>query len=134
MDSVSKSELIHHGVSRETVPGRRRVYRRGATRVCSGCGGPRDRGRHQAYCRNCHNDYERQTRPRHADLSDERRRRLNCRRYTNVLIARGQLERRPCACGSLDVEARQLGDYSDPRHVDFVCKICRTGVRQVAAA
>jgi len=52
-----------------------------------------------------------------------------------MMIQRGKLKRRPCACGSMqDLQARQRGDYTDPFDVDFVCKACRTGVRQVAAA
>jgi hypothetical protein len=27
--------------------------------LCSGCGGPRDRGTDKPYCRKCHNDYQR---------------------------------------------------------------------------
>lgn len=52
-----------------------------------------------------------------------------------MMIKRGKLERRPCACGSTeDLQTRQRGDYTDPFDVDFVCKACRTGVRHVAAA
>lgn len=124
---VSES-VVTRGVSRGT-------YRRGAIRVCSGCRGPRDRGRYQAYCRQCHNDYERATRLKHSELPDETKRRANCRSYTNMMIKRGKLERRPCACGSIeDLQARQLGDYTDPFNVDFVCKACRTGKRVAAAA
>lgn len=135
MDPAFTAELVvPREVSRETSP-ERRVYRAGARRVCSGCGGPRDRGRYQAYCRLCHNDYARANRPKHSQLSDEHRRRANCRRTTNMMIARGKLERRPCACGSTtELQVRHRGDYSDPFNVEFVCKVCRMGMHHIAAA
>jgi len=50
------------------------------------------------------------------------------------MIRRGKIIKTPCACGSTDVQVRQIGDYSSPYDVDFVCKACRTGVRHVVAA
>lgn len=121
-------------VSRDTFRRRPRREQRGESIYCSKCGEMRDR-ENQRYCRNCHNEHARTTRPKHSELSAEARRRANCRRLTNMHIARGKLERQPCACGSTeDLQARQRGDYTDAFDVDFVCKACRTGVRHVAAA
>lgn len=105
--------------SRRHLSGRRR------SSTCSGCGGPRDRGRSQSYCRTCHNDYARTHRPKHSALSPEARRRANCRRLTGMLVARGKMAKTPCTCGATDVTAVQLGDYSDPWDVAWKCRACR---------
>jgi len=102
-------------------------------RVCSGCGGPRDRGRYRSYCRECHNTHARATRPRHGELSAEARQRANCRSYTHVLIRRGKIVKTPCRCGATDVQVRHL-DYADPYAVAFECKVCRADTREAAAA
>ncbi len=61
----------------------------------------------------------------HRELSDEARRRANCRAYTNQLIRRGVLDRQPCEdCGSaIDIQPHHE-DYSDPRNVHWKCKTC----------
>jgi hypothetical protein len=132
-EQLAQMGLCPRGVKRPTS--RRHLSGRRRSHACSGCGGERDRGPYQAFCRKCHNEYARATRPKHSELNPEARRRANCRRLTNMHIARGKLAKTPCACGSTDgLQARQLGDYSSPFDVDFVCKSCRTGVRHVAAA
>lgn len=114
--------MFQHGVPRSTSP-----------KACSRCGGPRNRGAHLAYCRDCHNEYARAHRPKHQELSDERRRKVNCCRYTNMLVQRGQLVKTPCGCGARDVTA-QHHDWTNPRNVTWVCKACRAGVRPAVAA
>jgi len=50
------------------------------------------------------------------------------------MIRRGDIKVTPCACGSSEGLHARHHDYSNPFDVSFVCKACRTGVRQVAAA
>lgn len=126
-------------VPRGTVP--RSTFRqraphrakRGVSRDCSRCGAARDRD-DQRYCRRCHAAHARATRPKHADLTPEARRRANCRRLTGMLVARGKMEKTPCFCGVTDVTAEQLGDYSDPWNVAWKCRAHRTKQRIAAVA
>lgn len=94
-------------------------------KMCSaGCGRPRDLG-YSTYCRECRNDYMRQTRPKHRELSPEARKRSNCRRYTNILIARGQLVPGACEdCGTDQSVEPHHDDYDDPRAVRWKCTDC----------
>lgn len=90
---------------------------------CSACGGERDRPG-QRLCRECHNAYARENRPRHSELSPDARKKANTRAYTKELIKRGQLERKPCeTCGALDSQAHHE-DYNDPRRVNWLCPPC----------
>lgn len=78
-----------------------------------------------SYCRACRNAYARDRRPHHSALPEDERRKSNCRAYTNVLIRRGKLQRGPCSdCGStVNVEAHHE-DYSKPRDVRWICRLC----------
>ena len=59
----------------------------------------------------------RQTHP----LTEEQRRKDICRSYTNVLLRRGALTRKPCLiCGSEPAQAHHP-DYSNPRLVVWLC-------------
>ena len=55
-------------------------------------------------------------------VSEEERRKDNCRSYTNMLIKRGRLQRKPCyICGAEQVQAHHP-DYSKPAVVVWLCK------------
>jgi len=70
-------------------------------------------------CKLCHAAYMRTWRTTHP-LSDEERRKDICRSYTNVLIRRGHMQRKPCWCGSRG-EAHHP-DYARPRLVIWMCR------------
>lgn len=91
------------------------------SKTCSVCGKPRDLGYH-SYCRDCRNAYMRDHRPKHSELTEEQRRRANCRSYTNVLIRRGDLVPKPCeVCGDPNVQPHHE-NYDDPRTVRWLCR------------
>lgn len=99
------------------------------TPPCSRCGGPRDR-HPERYCTKCHAAWMREHRPRHSELTDEQRKKANCRAYTKVLIKRGTLVPQPCErCGEVEVQAHHP-DYSDPRRVEWLCKQCHRALHQ----
>ena len=92
------------------------------SRFCK-CGKPR-RAKGQRYCRDCHSESMRRTRPKHSELSPEQRRRSNTRAYTNVYIRRGNLIPAPCAkCGAKKVQPHHH-DYSKPLVVTWLCRPC----------
>ena len=91
---------------------------------CSNCGGSRDRA-NQRYCRACHAEYQRIFRPKHSELSDEQRRKANCRAYANVYQRRGTLVPRACAvCCREDGVQMHHPDYSKPLEVVWMCAMC----------
>lgn len=107
--------------------------RRRSSLCAAGCGNRRDRPG-QAYCKECHAAYARATRPKHSELDPETKRRLNCRRYTAMLVSRGKLTKTPCACGATDVSAVHH-DWNNPRDVTWRCARCRKNQTvQTAAA
>jgi len=125
--------LAHVGlIPRGTRHVKHQRHRRTSTR-CSGCGRPRDRGPQQRYCRRCHAEHMRAKRPKHSELSPAARARANCRRATNMLVARGALVKTACDCGATDVTAEHIDDYTDPRAVIWRCRVCRRGPRPAVA-
>ncbi len=94
------------------------------TRACSGCGGDLgDRHGKQRYCKSCHAAHMRINRPKHKELSDEARKKANCRAYTHVLIKRGKIIKGLCeVCNSSKVESHHE-DYNNPRLVRWFCRI-----------
>jgi hypothetical protein len=79
---------------------------------------------HRRYCRDCRNAYMRANRPRYRDLSEEERRKSNCRSYTNVLIRRFAIIRGDCEkCGAPNAEAHHI-DYDNPYLVYWMCTPC----------
>ena len=70
-----------------------------------------------------HAIYMRKWRKAHA-LTQEQRRKMNCRCYTNVYIRRGLITREPCkSCGSIKVQPHHT-DYSKPLLIIWLCKEC----------
>jgi hypothetical protein len=90
--------------------------------LCSKCR-ERERREGQRWCQLCHNAYVREHRPKHSELSEEERAKAVTRAYTNTLIARGAIQRQPCACGSLRAEAHHP-DYTNPRLIVWLCRRC----------
>ena len=91
--------------------------------VCSKCRGQRDRPG-QRYCRACHAEHMRLTRPKHRDLPEGARRAANARAYANTYQRRGKLAPAPCErCGSLAVQ-KHHDDYGRPLQVRWLCRPC----------
>lgn len=67
----------------------------------------------------------REHRPKYRDLTDDQKRKVTCRAYTNELVRRGKLKRTPCEeCGDKRVHAYHQ-DFNDPKRVKWLCWPCR---------
>lgn len=102
---------------------RKRKVRGEFKTTCSKCGKelePNRVGKYR-YCNVCHAEHMRNTRPKHSDLSDEARKKANCRSYTKELIKRGKVLLMPCwICGE-GAEAHHE-DYGNPRDIIWLCR------------
>jgi hypothetical protein len=91
--------------------------------TCSKCQKPNDR-LPQRYCKSCHAENMRNTRPKHSDLPEESRKRANARAYVNVYVKRGKLVQLPCeVCGDVNSE-KHHDDYDKPLEVKWLCRKC----------
>lgn len=87
---------------------------------CSGCGNPPVSG--QAYCASCHAAYMRSWRCSHPGVSPEQKSHAIARAKVGVYVRRGKLAKKPCHCGSVEVQAR-IGDYANPlASVTWLCR------------
>ena len=83
------------------------------------CGKVRDRnGR---YCKSCHNEYMREWRKTNK-ISEEQRKRSNCRSYSRVYMLRGKLIKENCEICGEEIVERHHDDYSKPLSVRWLCK------------
>lgn len=90
---------------------------------CSKCGADNSRD-NQRYCLKCHAAYMRDHRPKHSDLSDEQRKKANCRAYANMYRKRGKLVQKPCEqCGDENSQMHH-DDYENPLIVQWLCRRC----------
>lgn len=91
--------------------------------LCSNCNNIKEESRlKQRYCLACHNEYMRENRKKHSELSPLQRLKANCRSYLNVYLRRGKIIKQPCeVCNSLDVEAHH-NDYSKPLEIKWLCR------------
>lgn len=93
--------------------------------TCSKCEkplGPTRIGKYR-YCNLCHAANMRAKRPKHSELTNEEKKKLNCRSHTKMLLRRGTIVKLPCKCGSVKVEAHHT-DYNNPRLVTWLCRPC----------
>ena len=66
--------------------------------------------------------YMRKNRPKHSELTDEQRKKANCRSYTNEYVRRGKIIKQPCSvCGAINSEAHHI-DYSKPLLIEWLCR------------
>lgn len=93
----------------------------GRNPICK-CGKLKERPA-QGWCNACRNAYSRANRKRHSQLSEEDRKRANCRSYLNVYIRRGTIKKGVCEiCGSdYKIEAHHE-DYNKPLEVTWLCR------------
>ena len=93
---------------------------------CSKCSKPLEINRlgKYRYCLSCHNEYMRNNRKKHSELSDEQRLKANCRSYLNTYIKRGVINKQPCIiCNNMNTEAHHE-DYTKPLNVIWMCREC----------
>ena len=88
--------------------------------TCSKCGNLNDR-LPQKYCRLCHAENMRKTRPKHSQLSDDQHKRANCRAYANVYLKRGKIERQLCQVCGKDAQMHH-DDYDKPLDIKWFCR------------
>lgn len=88
--------------------------------TCSRPGCPEAPAPSHRYCRAHKAEYMREWRRTHP-LSEEERRKDNCRSYTHTLIKRGKIAREGCRdCGAEPAQAHHP-DYSNPYLVVWLC-------------
>jgi hypothetical protein len=94
-------------------------------RTCTKCG-ERPRAKSHRWCQECKNAWARANRTRHHELSEEQRRRANCRSYLNAYVSRGTVVRPEtcsrCAQGGT-IEGHHE-DYDKPLEVEWLCRPC----------
>lgn len=92
--------------------------------ICSKCNcelEPTRTGK-QRYCKKCHADNMKQSRPNYSGLTDEQRLKSNARAYLRVYIKRGKIVKHPCSvCGDKNSQAHHE-DYSKPLEVSWYCR------------
>lgn len=92
--------------------------------TCSKCNGQLEDTRvgKYRYCRACHAEHMRKTRPKHKDLPPLQRKKANVRAYTKEYIKRGALKKLPCSvCGDANSQIHHP-DYDKPLEVVWLCR------------
>jgi hypothetical protein len=96
--------------------------------LCSRCHIRETRSTQQRYCKVCHAEKIREFRLLHP-MTDEQRRRSNCRSYLHVYLKRGKIQKGPCAhCGTNEHIEGHHEDYSKPLEVMWLCRPCHIQV------
>jgi len=82
----------------------------------------------QRYCKSCHAEYVKKTRPKYSELSEEQKKKSNARAYANVYKRRGLLVPQFCKCGNRNKLNLQMHhtDYDKPLDVTWLCQECHT--------
>jgi hypothetical protein len=94
--------------------------------TCSKCNLPLEEKRigKKRYCLKCSNQYMKENRKKHSELTDLQRLKANCRSYLNVYTKRGSIKKEPCkVCGCEVVQAHHE-DYIKPLEVIWLCVSC----------
>lgn len=75
-----------------------------------------------AYCKSCHAEHMRKSRPLHSDLDPVAKAKANVRAYTKEYVKRGKIKKTPCVvCGDEKSEAHHT-DYTKPLDVTWLCR------------
>ena len=94
------------------------------------CGNLR-RGPKQRYCRECHAESMRRNRPKHSDMTEEQKKKANCRSYANTYKRRGKLIPESCVeCGSYETQMHH-DNYDRPLQVVWLCRDCHLNYHSV---
>lgn len=94
--------------------------------ICSKCNNDLEENRvgKKRYCLKCSNEWMKNNRKKHSDLSPIQKLKANARSYVNVYIRRGKIVKLPCEfCGDTDVQAHH-DDYSKPLEIRWLCLDC----------
>lgn len=81
-------------------------------------------GRQQRYCKKCHAEYMRQTRPKYSELTEEQKKKSNARSYANAYQRRGKIRRSACSKCQASLAQKHHPDYSNPLFVVWLCRSC----------
>ena len=97
--------------------------------LCSHCGGPNDREviygkRRQRYCRKCHAEYARMTRPKYGEMTPEQKQRNNASAWAHQAVKRGDIKRLPCSDCWAEKAEMHHEDYTKPLTVIWLCRRC----------
>jgi hypothetical protein len=116
-ENVPRVPLTYHGNRVRRPAGNPKT-------TCSKCGHDLEdhRKNKYRYCNTCHAENMRQTRPKHSQLPEERRKKANARSYANVYLRKGRIERKPCeVCQSPDAQMHH-DDYDKPLQIRWFCR------------
>ncbi len=98
-------------------------------KICSKCGDEHNR-KDQRYCLFCHAEYMRENRPVYGELTDEQKKKDNCRSMAGVYLRREKLTREPCKyCGDKDSQMHHE-DYDKPLFITWLCVLCHLGLHK----
>lgn len=98
------------------------------------CGAVFESHRKRWRCAPCQAAYMRATRPKYSELTDEQRRKNIVRAYSRVLVVRGKVPVEPCRICGDEKAQRHHPDYSNPRVVEWLCKLCHVEHHMAGAA
>lgn len=83
-----------------------------------------------AYCRACHAEHARKTRPKYGELAPLAKLKSNARALANQYEKRGKLKKQTCfGCGSPDTQ-KHHEDYTKPLEVTWLCRACHLDYHQ----
>jgi hypothetical protein len=92
---------------------------------CSKCGAEKETNREkQRYCKLCHNEWMRDNRKKHSELSEEQKKKANARSYFNTYLNRGLISKECCSVCENPIAEGHHEDYNKPLDVVWLCREC----------
>lgn len=103
--------------------------------TCSKCGEFLDLSRifKYAYCKSCHAQFMRKTRPKHSQLKPDQRKKANARSYANEYVNRGTLVKLRCQRCNAEKAEMHHDDYNKPLEVVWLCRPCHLELHRTEA-